>query len=356
MAAITDLPATEPCSAPVERAAIRLEREGDSWRDAVTLALRLGDAELAGRLCGPPAAYFLLGRHDLAELLELILMLDDLRSVHRRAVLCAMIAAGVGTVATARLGAWVDDVVSLDDAHPTGSGVLMRWLSFAWRGDFRAAVETCMKASDDPRLARSTRDMFVGFATLDHFSLTDCGDDPHRLAERALAVAARSDVAMHRVTCRLGAAWKLTWTDPDQSVRLICQAVEDVAQLPPMTRLSLPGSASRLLATLNPRVVAQGLLDQIETVPDYRSFTDVIPLFYATSLLQRVGHAAADVLLAKLGMPVTGVHLSMVDHIEIARSAFACNDRTSLVDIAALVVAGLTDVIDDDAPIIASPS
>ena len=75
VASITDLPWSDPCSAAVERHSIRLERESDSWRDAVMLAARVGSGDLAARLCGPPVAFFLLGRHDLADLVAPLLEL-----------------------------------------------------------------------------------------------------------------------------------------------------------------------------------------------------------------------------------------------------------------------------------------
>ncbi|MEJ7582964.1 MAG: hypothetical protein WKF43_02535 [Acidimicrobiales bacterium] len=53
-----------------------------------------------------------------------------------------------------------------------------------------------MTASLDPRLRQATRDMFVGIAVLDHFSLTDTIDDPHGLIDRALEVADRCEVAL----------------------------------------------------------------------------------------------------------------------------------------------------------------
>ncbi|MET0826974.1 MAG: hypothetical protein ABWZ89_10720, partial [Acidimicrobiales bacterium] len=61
----------------------------------------------------------------------------------------------------------------------------MHWLALAWRGDFTTSVEVCVAASLDPRLRQGTRDMFVGIAVLDHFSLTDATDDRHGLIDRA---------------------------------------------------------------------------------------------------------------------------------------------------------------------------
>ena len=90
MATITDLPFAEPCSARVERHSIRLEREADNWRDAVRFATEHGRGDLAARLCGPPVAYFLLGRHDLADVVRPLVDLcagDDHRT---RAVRCAL--------------------------------------------------------------------------------------------------------------------------------------------------------------------------------------------------------------------------------------------------------------------------
>ena len=88
MTTIAGLPAAEPCTAAVERCSIRLERETDNWREAVDVAVRLQSGELAAGLCGPPAAFFLLGRHDLAEVVRPLLEVCAEPS-QRRAVLSA---------------------------------------------------------------------------------------------------------------------------------------------------------------------------------------------------------------------------------------------------------------------------
>src|SRR4029078_11759010 len=124
----------------------------------------------------------------------------------------------------------------VEEVEPTGLGGLMRWLALAWRGDFAASIDVCVKSSLEPRISQGTRDMFVGIATLDHFSLTDATDDPHGLIERALEVAGRSDVAIHRVTCLLGAAWGLAGTEPDRSVHLVRLALGDIANVAALTR------------------------------------------------------------------------------------------------------------------------
>ena len=78
VATITDLPFADPCSAAVERNALRLEREADNWREAVvTATAAAARGELAAALCGPPVAFFLLGRHDLADVVRPLLELCD---------------------------------------------------------------------------------------------------------------------------------------------------------------------------------------------------------------------------------------------------------------------------------------
>jgi len=355
VATITDLPWAEPCNAAVERNAIRLEREADAWREATMVAAAVGPSgsgagDLAARLCGPPVAFFLLGRHDLADLVRSLLPVcgDDPRQ--RRAVLCALMVSAGGATPAEQMQAWADEQQAIDDGGagvggPTGLGGLMRWLASAWRGDFAASVEICAAASLDPRIRPTTRDLFVGIATLDHFSLTDARDDPHGLIERALEVAERSDVAMHRVTCLLGAAWGLHETEPARSLELVRRALGDIADLPALTRLTLPGGASRLLARLDPRVAAQGLLEQLDAADGGRSFVDLIPVSYATALLQRLDHPSAASALATLTAPTTGApYLSMMDSVDLARRAVATGDLGSLDDLTATVRSALREI------------
>jgi hypothetical protein len=207
-----------------------------------------------------------------------------------------------------------------------------------------------VEASRDERLSQGARDMFVGIAIIDRFSLTDAADDPHGLIERALEVADRSDVAIQRVTCLLGAAWGLATAQPDRSLQLVRRALADIANVPALTRLTLPGSASRLLAHLDPAVAAEGLLEQLDARPVRRSFVDLIPLFYATAVLDRVGHPSAAAAFATLGVsPVASYvsmpYLSMMDCVDLARRAAATGTVVSLAELEAMVRTGLDDII-----------
>lgn len=353
---ITDLPFADPCNAQVERNSIRLEREADNWRKAVMLAARTRSGDLAARLCGPPVAFFLLGRHDLADLVRPLLNLcgDDVR--HRRAVLCALSVSAAGATDPTQLESWAEEMQSIDELEPTGLGGLMRWLALAWRGDFVTSVQICVEASLDPRFRQGTRDMFVGIATLDHFSLTDATDDPHGLVDRALEVAGRSDVAIHRVTCLLGAAWGLAGTEPDTSLLLVRRALSDIPDVPALTRLTLPGSASRLLARLDPRIAAQGLLEQLDATPSRRSFVDLIPISYATSLLHRLGHPSAVSALTTMSVSQIAPYLSMMDFVDLARRASSSSDVVSLSELETTVRAALTAIVNADEGAVPAPA
>ncbi len=344
VASVTDVPLVEACGATAQEAAIRLEREADAWREAVLTAGRAGRADLAARLCGPPTAFFLLGRHDLADCVRSVVDLCRGDPRQRQATLCALMVSAAGTSDPGRLQAWADEVVALEGPTPTGLGALMQWLARLWNGDVEGAVAACLAGADDPRLRETTRDLLLAIAVLDRFSLTGATTDPDGLIARALACADRSPVALARVSARLGAAWGLASTAPDRCLELVRLAMSDIDAVPALTRLTLPGSAFRLLAGLDPRVAAQGLLDQLDAVPGRRSSVDLIPLSYARMLLARVGHPAA----ARPGVPGPAVgasHPSMMDVVEQARQMAARIDpselrrlevdvRTALVDIA----------------------
>jgi predicted ATPase/class 3 adenylate cyclase len=346
VATLTDLAYGEPCSAAVERTSMRLEREVESWREAVMLAAKLRSCELAGRLCGPPTAYFLLGRHDLAAdvepLVELCPPAGSTGSPTRRAVIVCLLVAAAGASAPELVDDWVAEVLAVDEAEHTGIGTLMLWLVLTWRGDFGTSVEVCTNAVFDSRLPQTSRDMLLGIAVLDRFSLTDSSDDPHGLIERALDVADRSDVALHRVTCRLGAAWGLVASDPMRAMELVQRALADIEYVPALTRLTLPGSASRLLTNLDAQVAARGLLDQID-VSSSRSFVDLVPVFYATTLLDRVGHPAASAALATLSRSQVAPYLSMMDALGQAARA-STSDTLSLCELETTVRAALAEV------------
>lgn len=349
MASITDVSFDEPCGPQALTAAVRLEREADSWREAMLVAADHELAELAARLCGPPTAFFLLGRHDLADHVRSVVELCHLEPAHRRPTLCALMVSAAGTTDPTQLQDWADEMVSLDERQPTGLSHLMKWLSGLWNGDVPGAVATCLDGADDRRLAATTRDLLLGIAVLDHFSLTGETADPDGLAERALRCADRSPVALTRVACRLGAAWALAPSAPNRSIHLLQLAMADIDDVPALTRLTLPGSAFRLLARMSPGVAARGLLDQLDTVTSLHSFMDLIPLSYARAFLGRTFDTAASV--NRNGeLPPTQAHLSMMDVVESARHLASGVGSEELRDLEARVRRSLIELAQTSEP------
>jgi predicted ATPase/class 3 adenylate cyclase len=341
---LTNLPSDDPCSAAVFDNSIRLEREADNWRDAMMHALRLRSGDLAARLCGPPTAFFLLGRHDLADFVAPLVELTEGNLWQRRALLAALAVSAAGATPTDQLLAWGEEAARYDVLDPSGVGGLIRWLTLAWSGDVVAAVEVCLRAAADGRLKQATRDLFIGIALLDRFSITQITDDREALVRRAIEVISRSDVAMTRVVCRLGVAWAVVDAQPDRSIHFVRAAMNEIASVPALTRRTLPGSASRLLARLDPSVAARALLEQIDPSPTPRSFVDLIPLSYATALLQRVGHPSAAPALATLTVSPTAPYLSMMDFVDLARRASAAGNSVTLADLQRSVRAALVDI------------
>ena len=187
--------------------------------------------------------------------------------------------------------------------------------------------------------------MFVGIAVLDHFSLTDATIDAHGLIPRALEVADRSDVALHRATCLLGAAWGIAGSDPERALQLVSRAINEVPDVPALTRLTLPGSASRLLTRLDPRVAARGLLEQLDATTSRQSFVDLIPLFYAATLLDGLGDRSAERALITVTAAPAAAHTSMMDFVDLARRAAVTSNLRSVGELEVTVRAALHDIV-----------
>lgn len=349
MTTITDVPYTAMCGVAAERNSIRLEREADTWREAMIVAARLGSGDLAARLCGPPTGYFLLGRHDLVDFVRPVIECSRAVPAHRRATLTALMAAGAGATDPDLLQEWADEMSTIDRDEATGIGVMMQWLACVWRGDFVASTDVTLAGSFDLRLARETREMYVGIAAIDHFSLTDGCIERPGLIGRALDVAEHSDVAITRVTCWLGAAWGLAATQPERALRLVRRALAEMPNVAALTRVTLPGNASRLMARLDPGIAARGLIEQIEGLPARRAFVDLIPIFYAAELLKRVGHPAAVAALAAVEVSPVAPLLSMMDFVDLARRATS-HDGFPVQAIERSVCAALAEIATGNAP------
>jgi predicted ATPase len=349
VATITDLPASDPCSAQSQRNSIRLERESDNWREAVLFALRRRSGALGARLCGPPTAFFLLGRHDLSDVVRPLLDLVDDDPLARRAVLSALVCSSAGAADHDVVWGWAAEVQSIDAPAPTGLGGLMQWFALAWQGRIDESIDVCVANLRDERLPRPSRDLFVAIATHDRFSLTDATADTDGLVDQALEVVARADVGVQRVACLLGVAWALADLDAETSVDLVRRALDDIADVPPLMRLTLPGSASRLLTRLNPQSAARGLLQQLDDTATRRTFVDFVPLFYGAALLHRVGHPVGATALTTLMSSSLTPYLSMMGFVEVALDASVTGSQCSLDELEVAMRAALTEVATGDA-------
>jgi hypothetical protein len=235
-------------------------------------------------------------------------------------VLTALVASSSGTTEPAQVRAWVAEIDDVECIDPTGLGALMRWMTFAWAGDFDGSVELCAAASRDDRLSTATRDLLLGIALLDQFSLTASTDDRHDLVARAEAIVERTDVALTRATCLLGLAWAAGGRSPERALALVTLALDVIPRAPALARLALPGNASRLLSQLAPEVAARGFLEQLDALPARRSFVDLIPLVSAVEFLRRAGRRVPHgPMTHPSAEPSRSV--SMMDFVDLARRA-----------------------------------
>ena len=162
----------------------------------------------------------------------------------RRAVLSAML---------------VSASSSTDAAEPRGLGARGRgdrrarsrpgsaascggWRS-AWQGDFVSSVRVCLEPRADDTAPGAGRSATCSSAS--RCSTTTASPPARRsregLVDRALEIADRTDVALTRVLCRLGAAWALVAVDPNRLRSTSSDsALDDVASDP---RAHPPGAA-----------------------------------------------------------------------------------------------------------------
>ena len=202
------------------------------------------------------------------------------------AVLTALIVSASGATEPAQLQAWAEEVQRIDDADPTGLGGLMRWMALAWRGDFVGVDRGVRRGVAGRAVCARAR------ATCSSGSpCSTTSASPTRRATRTASSRAPSrsriapmspSIGRRACSARRGG---LAGTDPDRSLQLVRRAINEVPDVPALTRLTLPGSASRLLTRLDPRVAARGLLEQLDA-------TTVAPVVRRPDPAVLRGHAA----------------------------------------------------------------
>ena len=134
-------------------------------------------------------------------------------------------------------------------------------------------------------------------------------------------------------------AWALADARPGRSVALVRRALDDIADVPALTRLTLPGSASRLLSRLDPGR-RRGAARAARRAPRGGSFVDLVPLFYGAALLERLGHRADAPALAHRRRAPPAPPASMMDFVDQARRASGCGDAVVAAELEAPCGAG----------------
>jgi hypothetical protein len=86
------------------------------------------------------------------------------------------------------------------------------------------------------------------------------------------------------------------------------------------------------------------VLEQIDATPSRRSFVDLIPISYATAMLQRVGHPSADTAMATKSVSPIAPYLSMMDVVDLARRASSTHTLLSLNELEAIVRGALVEI------------
>lgn len=311
VASIVACPFAEPISSRVERAAIRLEREADNWVAALSTATDGCDPVSIERLCTPAVAHFLVSRHDLTGVLERAAAVCPSGSP-RRAVACALASAHVGAQDPNRLLRWTTELRRLDGRRASATTSLIEWVAQVWDERTDEGVRWCIAAAREPSFSQDARDLFVGIATVERFSLTSSTDEHEWLLARALDVVDRTDVAVNRVVCRLGAAWALRASEPVLALQLVQDATAEIGALPHFLRCTLPGNVSRFMASLDPALGAEYLLGRIGDA-DGTIYRDTIPVAHAAALLVSAGHPAAEPVLATMAAMPGGTYLARLD-------------------------------------------
>jgi hypothetical protein len=295
---------------------LRLERETESWRDALGSAIRRRDPDLAARLCGTPTTYLLLGRPDLAVTVVQAIELFTPDDPHR-----AQIALVLGSAAMARLD--VDkmrlwrDVAAQAGAERDASGVFDNLVSLIalLEGDVVECVRQRTVAMEKDGLPTGAYDFFLTTSLFWAISFGHPELVEDSWVKRAEEIAEHSDVPIVRYNARFGLAWSSVATAPERSAALGQAAIAEINNLPSYFRQTSKAGAIRFLINHSPQISAATALDAFP--PPGRSGSTIEPLLAATvaTLLHRTDHWLADDAIATLSRTtaVTWMQLTLSD-------------------------------------------
>ena len=339
-----DLRSADPCSAAVERAAIRLEREADNWREAVVVAAaeRFGRAgrravRAAGRLLPPRASRPRRRRRARCSTsaTEPTPTAGGAERVDRRRRRAASTRPGWrrGPTRWRRSTSDRPDRARRPDAV-AGLGLARRLRDVGARCASTAAGRRAAAAGHPRPVRRHRRARPL---------------QPHRRHRRHLragpagAGGRRADRGGPAPGCRACSAWRgrSPTPIPGGRVALVRRALDDIADVPALTRLTLPGSASRLLSRLDPRVAAEALLDQLDAAPRAGFVRRPDPAV----LRRRPARPPRARRVPEVGTVAAhrpAPSASMMDFVDEARRASAHADPVALRELERTVRRGLT--------------
>jgi hypothetical protein len=233
----------------------------------------------------------------------------------------AVAAAGSADIASVKR--WSQELSDRVGDRSRGVSELVEWVVLSWSGQFEAGVELCLRAARDARFTQDTRDLFLGIATADRFGKLSTDDERFELAAEAISAAERGTCLLQRTVCLLGGAWALHLAEPARSVVLARQALDLMPQLPAFLRRMLPGSVSRLMTQIDPRVAAEDLLGRLSCHSPENPSMDLIHVVYASGLLYRVGHPIGGPAMATLARSSIAPNLVVTGFDTMAREAAA---------------------------------
>ena len=235
----------------------------------------------------------------------------------------------------------------------------MRWLASAWRGDFAASVVVCARGRrPTSRLSRRRGTCSSPSPCSTTSAHRRRAPTTYGLVPLALEVAARTDVALTRVSCLLGVAWAARRPRSRPVGRPRAAALDHIADVPALTRLTLPGSAPRgCCRGSTRRSPREALLEQLAATP-----TPALLRRHDPPVLRcRTARASRPSPTPPRAFGTVAAHRpagagSMMDFVDQARRASASADAVSLRALEATVRRGLAEVARLDVALALEPA
>ncbi|MGX7677541.1 ATP-binding protein [Jatrophihabitans sp. DSM 45814] len=312
IAGLTDIPMRAFYSRASHEAGLRLEREVDSWRAALDVAVRTDNRGLAAALCGAPTSVLLLSHPHLANAIigvDPLLAPDDERRV---AVATAYGSRAMSALSDEDMNQALAVYAQCDPRGTLGARQLLHsGYLIVSTGDSDAALAMLDEAIADPAAPPQTVDYMVGIAIF-----LACAVYRRDLVRQAWLARARiaaqdSDVPATRLlACRVLAS-ALAVSDPGESHEWTRRALEVTDPLPLVERRISVATWSQLWESESPALAALRMRELVLEQIDHGLGDDQTVLVACASLLARSGHACADDVIATLANTAGAGHAAL---------------------------------------------